>query len=111
MLTRITYFQSIQPEYTLRVLNLDDDYQTEVVRSKLTRNIAVTFKEVREELINTMDDLIPAGKDSMWQSYWQRLFFTIYIYIVWVKVPIVETLQRVICSATNRVFVGVPLCP
>ncbi len=29
----------------------------------------------------------------------------------WVKVPIMEMLQRVICSATNRVFVGVPLCP
>ena len=56
--------QFIQPEYTLRVLNMDDDYSTEVIRSKLTRNIAVTFKEVREELINTMDNLIPAGKNS-----------------------------------------------
>ena len=28
----------------------------------------------------------------------------------WVKVPILESLQRVICRATNRVFVGVPLC-
>jgi len=61
--------QFIQPEYTLSVLNMDDDYQTEVIRSKLTRNIAVTFKEVREELINTLDDLIPTGKDSMWQGY------------------------------------------
>jgi len=89
---RAQVFEFIQPEYTLNVLNMDDDYQTEVIRSKLTRNIAVTFKEVREELINTMDDLIPAGKDK------------------WVKVPIVETLQRVICGATNRVFVGAPLC-
>ena len=29
----------------------------------------------------------------------------------WVKVSIMETLQQVICRATNRVFVGVPLCP
>jgi hypothetical protein len=28
----------------------------------------------------------------------------------WVKVPILESLQRVICRATNRIFVGVPLC-
>jgi hypothetical protein len=28
----------------------------------------------------------------------------------WVKAPILESLQRVICRATNRVFVGVPLC-
>ena len=29
----------------------------------------------------------------------------------WVKVPIMETLQQVICRVTNRVFVGAPLCP
>ena len=28
----------------------------------------------------------------------------------WVKVPIVETIQRVVCATTNRVFVGTPLC-
>jgi hypothetical protein len=28
----------------------------------------------------------------------------------WVKVPIVETIQRVICVTSNRVFVGTPLC-
>jgi len=41
----------------------------------------------------------------------EAIFHNIYIYTEWVKVPIVETLQRVICGATNRVFVGVPLCP
>ena len=28
----------------------------------------------------------------------------------WVKVPILETIQRVICRTTNRIFVGAPLC-
>ena len=28
----------------------------------------------------------------------------------WVKVPVVETVQRVVCATTNRVFVGAPLC-
>src|SRR5260370_39528294 len=28
----------------------------------------------------------------------------------WVKVPVVETVQRVVCATTNRVFVGTPLC-
>jgi len=82
----------IQPEYTLDMLNMDDDYHAGVVRSKLTRNIAITFKEVREELIKALDDWIPTRDDQ------------------WVKVPIMEMLQRVICCATNRVFVGIPLC-
>ena len=28
----------------------------------------------------------------------------------WAKVPFPETISRVICRTTNRVFVGVPLC-
>jgi hypothetical protein len=28
----------------------------------------------------------------------------------WVKVPVIETIQRVVCATTNRVFVGAPLC-
>jgi len=83
---------SLEIDYTLDLLNKDDIYHAEVIRSKLTRNLAVTFKEVREELINALEDSIPTDEDK------------------WVKVDIMETLQRVICSATNRAFVGVPLC-
>ena len=28
----------------------------------------------------------------------------------WVKVPVVDTIQRVVCATTNRVFVGTPMC-
>jgi hypothetical protein len=28
----------------------------------------------------------------------------------WVKVPVVETMQRVVCESMNYVFVGPPLC-
>jgi hypothetical protein len=82
----------IEIDYTLDLLNKHNVYHTDVIRSKLTRNIAVTFKDVREELINALEDSIPTDEDK------------------WVKVDIMETLQRVICSATNRIFVGVPLC-
>ncbi|KAI0277140.1 cytochrome P450 [Russula aff. rugulosa BPL654] len=82
----------IQAKYTLDLLDEDDEYHTDIIRSQLTRNIANTFKDVREELIMAMDDLIPTREDE------------------WIKVSIIDTLQRVICRATNRVFVGVPLC-
>ncbi|KAH9954865.1 cytochrome P450 [Russula dissimulans] len=82
----------LQAEYTLNVLNIEDEYHTGVVRSQLTRSIATTFKELREELIKGLDDWIPTRDDQ------------------WVKVPVMEMLQRVICCATNRVFIGIPLC-
>jgi cytochrome P450 len=82
----------LQAEYTLDLLDIDNDYHTQVIRSNLTRNIADTFKEVRDELIRSLDASIPVHGDD------------------WVKVPVVETIQRVICATTNRVFVGAPLC-
>ena len=58
--------QSLEIDYTLDLLNKDDIYHAEVIRSKLTRNLAVTFKEVREELINALEDSIPIVEDSKW---------------------------------------------
>jgi len=63
-----------------------------LIRSKLTRNIAATFKDVREELVMAMDDFVPIHENK------------------WVKVPIREAMERVICRTTNRIFVGAPLC-
>ncbi|KAH9072825.1 cytochrome P450 [Lactarius deliciosus] len=82
----------VEPEHTLGVTDDDNIFIAGIIRSKLTRNIAVTFKEVRDELIRSLDASIPVRGDD------------------WVKVPIVETVQRVVCAATNRVFVGTPLC-
>ena|SRR5882672_8048987 len=39
-----------------------------VLRSKLTQNIAITFKEVREEVVKTLDDWIPKCNDRTCQT-------------------------------------------
>ena len=62
----------MQPEYTLDFLNANDDYHSDIIRSKLTRNIDSTFKEVREELVMAIGDLIPTHEHSTWQSLKQR---------------------------------------
>ena len=58
--------QFIEIDYTLDLLNKHNVYHTDVIRSKLTRNIALTFKDVREELINALEDSIPTDEDSKW---------------------------------------------
>ena len=105
----IRIIQLIQAKYTLDLLDENDEYHTDVIRSQLTRNIANTFKDVREELIMAMDDLIPTREDGAWQCPWRRGYIS--QHAEWIKVSILDTLQRVICRATNRVFVGAPLCP
>ena len=103
-------FQSLQLEYTLGISDPFDEYITSFVRSKLARNIAVIFKDVREELVMGMNDLVPIHEDSTWQSFEQRGYSS-HSPAEWVKVSIQETMQRVICRITNRIFVGAPLCP
>jgi hypothetical protein len=56
--------KTLQTKYTLETLNPKDDYSTEIVRSKFTRDVASTFKEVHEELIMAIDDLIPETEHS-----------------------------------------------
>jgi len=58
--------QFLQTDYTLDMLNKDDIYHVDIIRTRLTRNIAVTFKEVREEFIHALKDLIPTDEDSKW---------------------------------------------
>jgi hypothetical protein len=48
------------------------------------------------------------GRQCVAMSRSKRLYLT--QHAEWVKVSILDTLQRVVCRATNRVFVGVPLC-
>ncbi|KAH9000281.1 cytochrome P450 [Lactarius akahatsu] len=83
---------TVELKYTLGLLETDSGYHKDVIRSKLTRNIEVTFKDVRDELIRTLDASIPVHGDD------------------WVKVPVLETVQRVVSATSNRIFVGSPLC-
>jgi len=54
----------LQLDYTLGLLDANDGYSTEIIRTKFTRDIASSFNIVCEELITGMDDLIPATEDS-----------------------------------------------
>ncbi|KAI0305190.1 cytochrome P450 [Multifurca ochricompacta] len=81
-----------QADYTLPMLNMKDQYHNDVIRSKLTRNIADTFNVVRDELIGSLADYIPKSGEE------------------WTKVSILPTIQRVVCRTSSRVFVGAPLC-
>ena len=59
--------QSVQAEYTLDLLDMNDDYHMDVIRTKLTRNIGNTFKDVRDELLTALDASIPVSGDGTWR--------------------------------------------
>ncbi|KAI0001032.1 cytochrome P450 [Russula vinacea] len=80
----------LQTEYTINFLEKHNSYHSDVIRSKLIRNIP--FQDIHDELLLALNDSIPTVGEE------------------WVKVPIVRTMQHVICRISNRVFVGPDLC-
>jgi len=57
--------QNFEMDYTLRMLNTEDSYQNHLLRSKLTRNMDITFDKVQGELVQALADHIPVADDGM----------------------------------------------
>jgi hypothetical protein len=57
--------QFLQITYTLDFLNKDDFYHSDVIRSKLIRNMPTIFKDVYDELVPALDDAIPTVGDGV----------------------------------------------
>ncbi|KAK0447130.1 cytochrome P450 [Armillaria borealis] len=78
-------------DYTFGRSNRVDPYHLDVVRGALTRNIATCFADVQDEIKVAFRDNIPMTED-------------------WVEIPAYETILQIVCRASNRMFVGLPLC-
>ncbi|KAF5327947.1 hypothetical protein D9758_016776 [Tetrapyrgos nigripes] len=81
----------IQARYTVGPELLKSRYHLNVVRGSLTRSIQSTFAEVRDEIQEAFQDEVPLSKE-------------------WTSVPAYDTIMRIVCRTTNRLFVGLPLC-
>ncbi|KAI0002413.1 cytochrome P450 [Russula compacta] len=83
----------VQTPYTLDFLDGHNFYHVDVIRAKLIgSNISTVFNDIHDELVLALNDSIPTVGEE------------------WVKIPIIRTMQQLICCMTNRVFVGTPLC-
>ncbi|KAI0045053.1 cytochrome P450 [Auriscalpium vulgare] len=82
-----------QTKYSVGEDLLDNNYHTRVIQGQLTRHIAATLDELREEVVMAIDRAIPSGDDG------------------WIRVSGVRKLMSgIIARTSNRRFVGVPLC-
>lgn len=80
-----------QIQYTLGKAIADDQYHTATVRSPLTRNLAVRFDDVKDEIAEAFKFYIPISED-------------------WVTVPAYNTIMHIVARTSNRYFTGLPLC-
>ncbi|KAF8341137.1 cytochrome P450 [Amanita rubescens] len=70
----------------------DDTYHIGVVRNRLTRNIAVQFSEVHDEIAAAFAESVPTNGDE------------------WTTIVAFKANLNIMCRVVNRFLVGLPLC-
>ncbi|KAG7092019.1 hypothetical protein E1B28_008402 [Marasmius oreades] len=78
--------------YTISPTVNENPYHVDVIRTPLTRNIGARFHEVQDEIRAAFKDNIPNAEDD------------------WVEISVVKPIRNIVVRASNRLFVGLPLC-
>ncbi|KAF9468819.1 cytochrome P450 [Collybia nuda] len=81
----------IQTDYTLGPEIHHDPWHVGTVRSPLTRNLGIRFSDIQDEIEVSFADLVPKTRE-------------------WAQVPALNTIMKIVCRTSNRLFVGLPLC-
>lgn len=100
-------------KYTLGRASLDDPYHVDIIREKLMRTLPVVLPDVIDELTVAVPDYIPthgAGAFPALNSIFMLSPLTRLRDAEWTTVSAMPTMQKIVARASNRVFVGTPLC-
>ncbi|KAG9308952.1 cytochrome P450 [Chiua virens] len=84
--------EDFESNFTLGVETQRNPFHIDVVRSHLTRNVGTFYSTLREEIFIAIDEILVL-KDNEWKA-----------------VPALNTVQQIVARATNRIFVGLPVC-
>ena len=106
MSAKYTFGQSLTDE---------NQYHNNIVRNQLTRSLTTKFEDVCDEIALAMSELIPrpVKEGGMSLSLHAKTLLTFILphsYEDWVAANGLATMRDVVCRASNRIFVGVPLC-
>ncbi|KIK15500.1 hypothetical protein PISMIDRAFT_16470 [Pisolithus microcarpus 441] len=101
--------QSAKVDYLIGPEINSNPYHISVARIHLTRNLGLYYltlkvgRTLHSKSYSTLRTTVPSTK-------YHLLRLTLMPPIAWKSVPAVETVREVVCRASNRVFVGLPLC-
>lgn len=82
----------LQTRYTLGPNIHANQYHLSLIRSQLTRNLPAVFPSLHNEIRAAFNDAVPLHGHE------------------WSKFRVMEKLMPIVCRASNRIFIGVPLC-
>ena len=101
--------QELQSEYTMSRRIHHHSYHGRVARTQLTRNAGTLYPELRNEITTAFDDIIDLkgnGEPVLVCILYSRTLEC----PGWKSVPALSSMQIIICRASSRLFVGLPLC-
>ncbi|KDR66030.1 hypothetical protein GALMADRAFT_162272 [Galerina marginata CBS 339.88] len=101
---------TIQTDYTLGRQVRVDTYHIGIVRTPLTRNLAIRFDDITDEISCAFNDLIPLEKNGMSPPASASVRVILRLESEWTTVPAIKTIMKIVCRTSNRLFVGAPLC-
>jgi hypothetical protein len=105
---------------------MDDAWHIEILKRKLTKHLGVLFPAMsvpshagielhladavgsREEIAAGFDEYAPVTDGTPFRSFTRT--FTDVTGADWTPVPVLKASTRVVARASNRIFVGAPLC-
>ncbi|KIM39012.1 hypothetical protein M413DRAFT_12344 [Hebeloma cylindrosporum] len=83
--------EALQTEYTVGGQINMNPYHVPIIRAQLTKALPQLMRDVHEEVVDAFNEFIPLTSE-------------------WTGVKASDTFINVVCRASNRVFVGRPLC-
>ncbi|KAM6503707.1 Cytochrome P450 [Amanita muscaria] len=79
-------------ELTLGPEHVEDPFHIEIVKKPLTKNIGARVADIQDEIVTAFEHYIPATENE------------------WTRITAYPTIIDIVCRASNRMFVGLPLC-
>ena len=97
----------IQTEFTIGEQINRNPYHLPLIRTQLTKALPQLMREVHEEVVDSFNEYIPltSGESTLY-----HLPCHPDVRVDWTSVNASDIFMKVVSRATNRVFVGRPLC-
>ncbi|KAI6042750.1 cytochrome P450 [Pisolithus marmoratus] len=83
---------TIKIDYLIGPAITSHAYHIPVTRTRLSRNLGLYYPDMKDEVQIAFDELLDI-KDNAWKS-----------------IPVVTTTRELVCRASGRVIIGLPLC-
>ena len=99
-------------EYSLGSEIVTDPYNIAVIRTSLNRNLAACYPNIQDEVVQSFKDVLSLDGDGEPRTIRLHRPLTCLCDICteWKAVPAMKTVLRIVCTVSNRFFVGLPLC-